>query len=372
MKPIAILDWKSMVPGNLSWNDLADGKSSLTTDPQLAVVTGSISKSNQDIIAGLKKQHKNYKHLDRSTLLALATVDQFADLPPNVGVNFGSSRGATQLTEESISEFIKEGTVPTTTSPNTTLGNLSSWVGNHIGNKGINLSHSITCSTGLHAILNGAAWLHANMATHMLCGASEAPLTKYTVAQMQSLKIYSSLQDTFACQSMVWDKAKNTMVLGEAAACFLLSAAEKSQYHITGIGWGAEPVSHPANLSESADCLKSSMQMALQNANLAKVDAIVMHAPGTVKGDVAELNAITQVFGKNTPALTSNKWAFGHTFATSGLLNLDMALHMLTKQQWIPNPLQTYEAPNKLENILINAVGFGGNAVSLVVSLSKK
>lgn len=357
-----------MVPGNLSWEDLANGKSSLTVDSQLDVVTGSISKSNQDLIAGLKNQHKNYKQLDRSTLLALATVDQFTDLPTSVGVNFGSSRGATHLTEESISEFIKEGTVPSATSPNTTLGNLSSWVGNHIGNKGINLSHSITCSTGLHAILNGAAWLNANMATHMLCGASEAPLTKYTVAQMQALTIYSTLQDAFACQSMVWNKKKNTMVLGEAAACFLLSATKKSKHQLTGIGWGAEPVTHPANLSQNADCLKSSMQMALHNANLTNVDAIVMHAPGTMKGDMAELNAIESVFGKSTPALTSNKWAFGHTFATSGLLNLDMALHMLAKQQWIANPLQAYQAPNKLENILINAVGFGGNAVSVVVS----
>lgn len=367
MKPIAIRNWKSIVPGNLSWDDLALGKTAITLDKKLGVAAGVINKSNSTLISQLSHQHKNYKQLDRSTLLALSVSDKLETLPTNLGVNFGSSRGATTLLEDSIIRLNNAQSLPTSTSPNTTLGNLSSWVGNHIGNQGIHLSHSITCSTGLHAILNGVAWIQAGMAENMLCGASEAPLTKYTVAQMQALKIYSKSSEKYACQSMVWNKANNTMVLGEAATAILLGN-KQSDFAITGVGWGTEQITHPADLSTQGECMQRSMRMALKNANTQKVDAIVMHAPGTIKGDNVELNAIKAVFGNQPLALTSNKWAFGHTFATSGLLSFDMALYMLQNQKWIPNPLNKYEAPTQLKTIMINAVGFGANAVSVVIS----
>jgi 3-oxoacyl-(acyl-carrier-protein) synthase len=40
------------------------------------------------------------------------------------------------------------------------------------------------------------------------------------------------------------------------------------------------------------------MTMAIQNIDINDVDAIVMHAPGTIKGDMAEYKAIEQVFGE--------------------------------------------------------------------------
>jgi 3-oxoacyl-(acyl-carrier-protein) synthase len=112
------------------------------------------------------------------------------------------------------------------------------------------------------------------------------------------------------------------------------------------------------------------MQMALESSASTDVDAIVMHAPGTIKGDLSEYNAIQKVFGNNLPLLTTNKWKIGHTLGASGMLGIELALLMLQHQQFIPVPFA--EVPNekrKIRKILVNAVGFGGNAVSILVSI---
>ena len=71
------------------------------------------------------------------------------------------------------------------------MGNISSWVAHDLQTEGPEISHSITCSTALHALLNGVAWLQSGKQIKFLVGGSEAPLTPFTIAQMQALKIYA-------------------------------------------------------------------------------------------------------------------------------------------------------------------------------------
>ena len=111
------------------------------------------------------------------------------------------------------------------------------------------------------------------------------------------------------------------------------------------------------------------MKMAMGELDPTEVDAVVMHAPGTIKGDLGEVNAIKAVFGENLPAMTSNKWKIGHTFATSGILNLELAMLMLKHQEFVSVPFSDIsKKPMRLRHILVNAVGFGGNAVSILIS----
>ncbi len=94
-----------------------------------------------------------------------------------------------------------------------------------------------------------------------------------------------------------------------------------------------------------------------------------MHAPGTLKGDTSEYKAILKVFGKNHPMLTTNKWKVGHTFGASGMLNMELAILMMQHNHFIPVPFAEAQAPRKeIRKVLINAVGFGGNAVSILLS----
>jgi 3-oxoacyl-(acyl-carrier-protein) synthase len=111
------------------------------------------------------------------------------------------------------------------------------------------------------------------------------------------------------------------------------------------------------------------MKMALGEIKPEEVDAIVMHAPGTIKGDLSEVNAIEKVFCNKRPFLTTNKWKLGHTFGTSGMLSLELALLQLRYQKVIAVPFsKNQQKPKQLQKILVNAVGFGGNAVSILLT----
>jgi 3-oxoacyl-(acyl-carrier-protein) synthase len=111
------------------------------------------------------------------------------------------------------------------------------------------------------------------------------------------------------------------------------------------------------------------MRMALNGLNPDVIDTVVMHAPGTIKGDLSEFKAIEKVFYNKTPFLTTNKWKVGHTFGASGMLNVELAILMLQKQEAISVPFaEKQESPKSIKNVLVNAVGFGGNAVSILLS----
>ncbi len=88
-----------------------------------------------------------------------------------------------------------------------------------------------------------------------------------------------------------------------------------------------------------------------------------------LKGDSSEVNAIKKVFGKQLPLLTTNKWKLGHTFAASGMFNLELAIFMMLHNHYIPVPyLNSDNVEREIKKVMVNAVGFGGNAVSLLIS----
>lgn len=337
----------------------------------------------------LRLSDVKYKALDNSVLYAiLASREAVKNARWNdstFGINIGSSRGATQLFEKHHQEFLETGKTPTLASPTTTLGNISTWVAHDLKSQGPELSHSITCSTALHSVLNGIAWLQAGMAEKFLVGGSEAPLTAFTIAQMKALKIYAKTpsdpslegklyeaqRDKFPCRALDLDKTTNAMVLGEGAAmaCLELGKKENALGYITGFGYATDDLQHSISITDEAECFQKSMKMALQNVSLDEVDVIVMHAPGTIKGDKSEYKAIQKVFNKNLPMLTTNKWKIGHTFGASGMLSIELAILMMQHQHFIGVPFVNEPSPRKaIRNVLINAVGFGGNAVSILLS----
>ncbi|MGB3144250.1 MAG: beta-ketoacyl synthase N-terminal-like domain-containing protein, partial [Maribacter sp.] len=160
---------------------------------------GSLPSSLQKQMEELASSNSKYQKLDNSVLYAIFAARRAVQKAgwkdgQDFGVNLGSSRGATQLFEKYHQEFLETGKASTLSSPTTTLGNISSWVAHDLGSNGPEISHSITCSTGLHSVLNGIAWLNSGMADKFLVGGSEAPLTDFTIAQMKVLKIYAAAQ----------------------------------------------------------------------------------------------------------------------------------------------------------------------------------
>ena len=231
-------------------------------------------------------------------------------------------------------------------------------------------------------MLNGIAWINSGMVIKFLVGASEAPLTDFTIAQMKALKIYAKAPGSnpasvversinYPCQALNLEKEYNSMILGEGASvvCLEKGIVKNALATIDGVGYATEILKHNTSISTNAVCFQKSMKMAMGDLDPSEVDAVVMHAPGTIQGDLSEYNAIKKVFVSNIPLLTTNKWKLGHTFATSGMLNLELALLMLQYNEFIPVPFLKQEVmKTNIKKVMVNSVGFGGNAVSVLVS----
>ena len=381
MKPIAITALSSFSPlGNQPeaiWAEYLK-PTTLIQEKQIGTQKVKVAALPDDLLdqaKALRQSDNKYRALDSSVLYAILAARQAiqqAGWNENdvFGINIGSSRGATELFEQYHEEFITTGKTATLASPTTTMGNISSWVAHDLKAKGPEISHSITCSTALHALLNGVAWLRSGMADKFLVGGSEASLTPFTLAQMQALKIYSTDTSEYPCRAFDMTKTKNTMILGEGAGmlCMENQVSDKALAYVDGVGYATDILEHGISISTEATCFQQSMQMALGDLSVTEVDAIVLHAPGTVKGDASEFAAIQKVFGHHLPMLTTNKWKIGHTFGSSGILSVELAVLMLQHQQFIGVPFSSVQPVQRpLNVILVNAVGFGGNAVSVLL-----
>lgn len=338
-----------------------------------------LDAAGQQFLADLVGRHAEWPPLDRTAWLAIAAAQQAtgqAGWPPGtpLGVQMGSSRGATGRWEEFHEQFQRhpESALSPLVSPLTTLGNIASWTALALGGGNPTISHSITCSTALHAVLNAAVWLESGRSDRFLAGGAEAALTSFSIAQLKALRLYaSSAEAEYPCRALDLGKRRNSLVLGEGAAAFCLekSPTQPPLAWIAGLGYGVEWAGNPTGITPQAEGLQAAMRMAMAEAGLTQVDAILTHAPGTLRGDVAEVAAIEAVFGFPGPVKINNKWKIGHTLGASAGLSLVLALQILAAQE-LPAPpayLAPPLRPPRLENIMVNGMGFGGNAISLIV-----
>ena len=330
----------------------------------LQVAEGKVSASAFNTF---KPKSKRYPKLDRSTQLAIFAASQLEDglrTDASTLVAIGSSRGATGTWEDAYDGFKTEGRSGVLDSPLTTPGQLSSNVGEYLNIETlIDVDQSITCASGLRAIADACAWINAGFVEQAVAGGSEAPLTPFTVSQMRALNIMSTSN---SCRALDMSKESNTMVLGEGAVLFHLSARpEGALGFISGIGFSTEPGNSATGMSAEGIGFQRSMKMACEMAGWDRPDAIVAHAPGTLLGDLADLNAARALFG-NVP-VTTTKHKTGHMFGASGPMSVFMALEMMNRNRWIAPEWHETEKPNELNRLIINAVGFGANAISLAV-----
>jgi 3-oxoacyl-[acyl-carrier-protein] synthase II len=351
---------------------------------------GQLSSDSEEQLTDIIKDNPKCRNIDKTVLMAMVAARQaFFEArwkaAPGIitGVNFGSSRGSTALFENLHESFLnaKEKKTAVFTSPLTTLGYVSNQVSSYLNVTGPLINTSVTCSTGIQAICNAIAWIRAGMANRFIVGGTEAPLTKFTIAQVEALGIYTKLfNDKYPCAPLSsLSKGINTFALGEGAAAFAIEKLNVSDFAdhrplgiIESVGFSFEKPPSLTGISEDGSLLVASMKMAIEHMLTDNdIDLVLLHCPGTVKGDEAELNAVKEVFKGNMPNLFSNKWKIGHTYSASPALNLELALLCIQNNF---SPLFPYKTDiiNRARNIrkvMINATGFGGNATSIIVSL---
>ena len=313
--------------------------------------------------------------VDRAGELALYAAEQAVLEAGWSGKDFsilvGCSRGPTSSWESSYHKFLEEGRPPIRTSPNTTLGSLAFVLADYFETSQLTTGLSVTCSSGSHAILHGMAMLLSGMTDRVLVGGTEAPLTSFTLRQMEALRVYSDHAGSTGYPCRPLDTPSTGMALGEGAAFLALERTRNDGgLHIYGLGFAREGQQSSTGMSAEGEALQAAMRRATEQMS-GMPDAILAHAPGTKVGDGSELSAIKKVFGAELPTITSLKWATGHTFGASGPLAVTSALRMLELGEVWQLP---YQSPKQLQGlprkILVNATGFGGNAISILLGRS--
>lgn len=341
-----------------------------------------LSEIIEDKLKRLASDYPYYAQSDRVVKMTLLALHQLFEQFPEVQLNgkgiicIGTSRGCTGLLEYHHQYFLNNYRCSPYSSPFTTNGIISSSIAYQL--KQIHLTAvdvSQTCSSSAQALLTAVAWLKAGMADWAIAGGVDAPLTSFTFAQTAALGIYTSYTDTFPCRPFNAER-KNTFALGEAAVLFLLKPEHKATYHllhVLGAGFAYEPPPSPTGIDRSGDVFKRAMKQAL-NEGAGNIDVIFPHAPGTVFGDEAEYRALTSIFSDATPIFAS-KYLTGHTYGASFALNILFFLACTHKQISFTYPFPVYINQHiKLKQpryALINAAGFGGNVVSMVLDAGK-
>jgi 3-oxoacyl-[acyl-carrier-protein] synthase-1 len=144
------------------------------------------------------------------------------------------------------------------------------------------------------------------------------------------------------------------------------------------VGYGA--TSDGSNMvAPSGEGAVRCMQQAI--ATVAEpIDYINTHGTSTPVGDVAELDAIREVFADEVPPFSSSKSLCGHSLGAAGVQEAIHCLLMLEqdfmaasaniteldeKAQGLPVLLQTREQAG-LKRVMSNNFGFGGTNASLV------
>jgi len=273
-----------------------------------------------------------------------------------------------------------------TVNPMWLLKNLPNNVLCHIGIrhsfKGTNACITNQCMGGVMAIAEAAASIRAEEADRAVAVGHDAPVEPETLLNYYNLGLLSGT----AVRS--FDRQRDGTVFGEGAAAIVLeteAAAAARRAPVLGEFLGSGCVSEATGIVDvcpDGDGVARAMGLALADAKISPdaVGMIVAHGNGTRASDASEAAAIRRVFGASPPPVTAFKWAYGHSIAASGALDLVMALHAL-REKIVPGiatlnsvdpgvaPLPVSSSPQapRSDTALISCRGFGGmNAVLIV------
>ncbi|WP_432822802.1 beta-ketoacyl-[acyl-carrier-protein] synthase family protein, partial [Trichloromonas sp.] len=175
----------------------------------------------------------------------------------------------------------------------------------------------------------------------MLCGGADEfhPLTAATFDVMNAGSIGYNQQPESTPRP--FDRDRDGVVCAEGCGILLLESLDSARHRgatILAELTGFATVSAPTNIAHpDAAAMAQCMRLALADAgtDVDAVDYVNAHATGTDHGDIAESEAIFELFGGRVP-VSSLKGHIGHTMAASGSLELVAVIDMMQRGQLIP------------------------------------
>jgi 3-oxoacyl-[acyl-carrier-protein] synthase II len=347
---------------------------------------------------------KEARKLDRFTQIALGASDQaVADAGisadnvnvDRVGVVFASGIGGLITFQEEVVNFAKGDGTPRYNPffiPKMILDIAAGHISMRHGFRGPNFAVVSACASSTNAIMEAFNLIRLNKADIILTGGSEAVISEAGVGGFNAMKAMSERNDDPKTASRPYDKDRDGFVMGEAAGAIILEAYEhaiargaKIYCEIAGCGATADAhhvtAPHPEGLGA-----KNVMLAALDEAGMKPedIDYINTHGTSTPLGDIAEVKAITHVFGEHAYNLniSSTKSMTGHCLGAAGVVEA-IACIMSVQHDIVPPTINhftddpeldtrlnfTFEKSQKriVRAALSNTFGFGGHNACVIV-----
>jgi len=311
-----------------------------------------------------------------------------------IPVIIGSGLGGSLFHEEQIFKLL-EGKEPrrvlSSSVPRIAPNSVSAFIAMQYKLRGPNLTISTACSSGGNAIAVASQMIESGVADIVVTGGVECPITPFTYAAYQSLRVLAQPIKSLTDVSRPFDKQRNGFVLGEGAGILILEEYEKALARGAKIyalisGYSSNcGAYHMAAPDPSGDDAAMAMQDALLMAGLtpSDVDYINAHGTATKLNDECEAKAIGRVFGAgaNGPLVSSTKSMTGHTIGAAGAIEAILTANTIYRGQ-IPatincddvddacdiNIVKTTSIEKKVRHAVSNSLGFGSNNSVLVFS----
>ena len=264
------------------------------------------------------------------------------------------------------------------------------------GFRGPNFATVSACASASNAMIDSLNYIRLGYADIIVTGGSEAAVTKAGIGGFNAMHALSKRNDDPKSASRPFDKNRDGFVLGEGSGALILESYEhaiargaKIYAEFSGGGLSADAYHMTAPHPEGLGAIKV-MENCLKDANvrLDEVDTINMHGTSTPLGDIAESNAIVDLFKDHTYKMNINstKSMTGHLLGAAGAIEA-IASIMAIENSIVPPTINHKTQDEKIDEkinftfgkaekrevnvALSNTFGFGGhNACVLFKKIS--
>nr|WP_298416075.1 beta-ketoacyl-ACP synthase I [uncultured Halomonas sp.] len=250
--------------------------------------------------------------------------------------------------------------------------------------KGINYSISSACATSVHCIGNAMEQIQMGKQDIVFAGGGEEEHWTLSCLFDAMGALSSSYNATPEKASRPYDKARDGFVIAGGGGMLVLEELEhakargaKIYAELVGYGATSDGYDMVAPSGEGAvRCMRQAMAGLEGN-----IDYINTHGTSTPVGDISELRAIREIFGNQTPAISSTKSLTGHSLGATGVQEAIYSLLMmehgfiaasanideLDDQAEGVDIVQTRRDNVTIERAMTNSFGFGGTNACLVM-----
>jgi 3-oxoacyl-[acyl-carrier-protein] synthase II len=267
----------------------------------------------------------------------------------------------------------------------------AAWVSMELGTRGPLSSQCTACAASNMAIGDGLDAIRLGRADAMLCGGTEAGITRVGIAGFSAMRALSRRNEAPEKASRPFDAGRDGFVMGEAGAVVVLEELEHARargakIYAEVLGYGlSSDAKHVTEPDPTGTNPARAMQMAFADAGIEPTDVGYVNAHGTSTplGDASETRVIKIAVGEEHARklpISSTKGATGHCLGASGAI--EAMFSILAVHHRVLPPTINYEEPDPecdldyipnesrdapdLEIAASNSFGFGGhNAVTV-------